>query len=158
MDDIIKKYFSDVPTEGDYAQKNIFYPPTDPEKISRTQAALSIKFPSDYISFLLTTNGFEGKLGQSYSILIQIERIEEYTKGYCGEFFPWAVYIGGDGGNEMYIIDKRKEKLQFGLLPFISEENDFIPLGETFEEFIRHLYYNDFWQITDSKQRGNNGI
>ena len=45
----------------------------------------------------------------------------------------------------MYVIDKRSEKLQFGLLPCIGDDNDFILLGDTFEEFIKHLYYNDFW-------------
>ena len=49
----------------------------------------------------------------------------------------------------MYVIDKRTNPLQFGLLPFISSDEDFIPLGDTFEEFIKHLYDNDFWTTTD---------
>jgi hypothetical protein len=61
--------------------------------------------------------------------------------------------IGSDGGNEMYVLDKRREKLQFGILPYVGGEDDFIPLGETFEEFVRHLYYNDFWQIKDSNKK-----
>ena len=151
MDDIIKKYFSDAPTTTNYVDKNAFYAPADLETISKVEQMLSIKFPSDYISFLLASNGFEGNLGQSYSRFIQLEQIQEYTKMYGGKFFPWIVFIGSDGGNEMYVLDKRGEKLQFGILPYVGDEDDFIPLGETFEEFVRHLYYNDFLQIKDSK-------
>ena len=149
MADIIKKYFSDVGAAEDYAKVNIFYPPVDLEIIKEVQDALSIKFPEDYIDFLLATNGYEGKLGQSYTVFMQVEKIAEYTQNYGGEFFHWIIFIGTDGGNEMYVIDKRNEKLQFGVLPYISDENDFIALGETFEEFVSHLYNNDFWSVRD---------
>jgi hypothetical protein len=76
-------------------------------------------------------------------------KLENTLKVTSESFFPWIVFIGSDGGNEMYVIDKRKEIFQFGLLPFIGKETDFIPLGETFEEFVRNLYYQDFWEITE---------
>jgi SMI1 / KNR4 family (SUKH-1) len=146
MTDLIEKYFSDIPIKGDYAEKNIFFPPAAQEEIWKTENALSIKFPPDYIDFILTTNGFDGKLGKSYSRFIQLGKIIEYTRMYAGAFFPWAVYIGDDGGNEMYVFDGRQDKLRFGLLPFIGEENEFISLGKTFEEFVKHLYDQDFWR------------
>ena len=142
MTDIIIKYFNDP---EDYSRENKFLPPAAPGSIRQAEEDLSIKFPQDYIDFLLFTNGYEGKLGQSYSRFIQVEKIKEYTEDYGREFLPWIVFIGTDGGNEMYIIDKRSDKLKFGILPYIGDENDFILLGDTFEEFVRHLYYNDFW-------------
>jgi len=49
----------------------------------------------------------------------------------------------------MFVIDQRKDKIQFGTLPYIGDESDFIALGNTFEEFVKHLYDNDFWEIED---------
>ena len=145
MGDLILKYFSDLPTQNDFVERNDFSPPAELDKILDLEKVLGIKLPNDYIDFLLITNGYSGKLGQSNVHFIGIEKIEEYTLAYGGEFFPWIVFIGTDGGNEMYVIDKRNEKLQFGLLPYIGEDKDFMLLGDTFEEFIKHLYYNDFW-------------
>jgi hypothetical protein len=150
MDSLINKYFSDNSILEDYTVTNMFHPPADLETIKEVETALSIKFPSDYVTFLLTSNGYGGKIGQSYSTFIPAEKIVEYTTSYGGEFFPWIVFIGTDGGNEMYVLDKRNNKLKFGILPYIGDENDFILLGETFEEFVRHLYHNDFWGSRDT--------
>ena len=144
MSKLIKKYFSDKPTAHDYNNENLFYPPTNLEIIKKIEENFSIILPEDYADFLLSSNGYDGKLGETYAIFIQIEKIIEYTTMYGGDFFPWIIYIGCDGGNEMFIIDKRNKKIQFGILPFIGDENDFIPLGESFEEFVDHLYFNDF--------------
>ena len=146
MRDLILKYFSEQLTNNDFAERNDFFPPAELNKILELEKTLGIKLPNDYIDFLLITNGYSGKLGQSNVRFLGIEKIEEYTIAYGGEFFPWIVFIGTDEGNEMYVIDKRNEKLQFGLLPYIAEDNDFILLGDTFEEFIKHLYYNDYWK------------
>lgn len=145
MSKLIKKYFSDKPIVNDYNKENIFYPPANLDKIKKIEQDFSIILPKDYVDFLLFTNGYDGKLGEAYVIFIQIEKIREYTTMYGGDFFPWLIYIGCDGGNEMFIIDNRNEKIQFGVLPFIGDENDFIPLGESFEKFVNHLYFNDFW-------------
>lgn len=141
MTDLIGKYFDNKQPEN-----NTYFPSADLNKIKQLEKSLSIELPQDYVDFLCRTNGYEGILGESYVILASIESVEEYTESYGGEFFPWIVYIGTDGGNEMYVIDRRKEQLQFGILPFIGQESDFISLGDSFEEFVKHLYFNDFWK------------
>ena len=137
MTEIMRKYFDD-PAE------NKLHNGADVYKIMEVEQALSIKFPQDYVEFLLFTNGYEGKLGQSYSVFTPVEQIISNTKNYR-EHFPWIVFIGTDGGGEMYVIDKREEPLKFGILPYIGSESDFIFLGHTFEHFIEQLYTNDFW-------------
>lgn len=144
MKEFIQKYFSEPPSE--YAGNNIFNPPTDINTISKVEKKLNIKFPNDYKDFLLTTNGYDGALGQLYVRFIKVEEILKYTEIYGGEFFPWLIYIGTDGGNEMFVLDKRCPELQFGILPFIAEDIDFIPLGMNYKEFVEHLYNNDFWE------------
>ena len=146
MTDIIQKYFSDPIKPGDYTKSNKLNTGADIDKITQVEKALSIKFPEDYIEFLCFTNGYEGKVGESFSIFIEVEKIEKYTQDYGGEFFPWIIFIGTDGGNEMYVIDRRNEKIAFGILPYIGDENDFIYLGDSFETFVEHLYRNKFWE------------
>ena len=145
MEKIIKKYFSDSQSELNFTDKNEFNPSANLEAITKVENELNIKFPKDYSDFLLITNGYDGNLGQSYIQLIRVEQVVEYTEMYGGEFFPWVVYLGSDVGNEMFIIDKRENQLQFGVIPFIGDEEDYIPLGNTFEEFLGHLYRNDYW-------------
>lgn len=146
MKEIIQKYFSDPPSDSNYADKNVFNPPADIKNIAEVQKQLNVKFPQDYIDFLLLTNGYEGMVGESYVQFTEIEKIIEYTEGYGGEFFPWIIHIGSDGGGEMFVLDKRENPLKYGITPYIGSDEDFISLGDTFEEFIRHLYYSDFWK------------
>ncbi|MFI5406508.1 MAG: SMI1/KNR4 family protein [Nitrososphaerales archaeon] len=146
MREIIQKYFSDPATDATYADKNVFNPPTDIKTINRVEKDLNINFPEDYKDFLLITNGYDGTLGQSYVRFIKVEEISKFTDMYGGDFFPWVIYLGSDGGNEMFVLDKRGSELQFGVMPFIGEDKDFISLGKTFEEFVGHLYNNDYWE------------
>lgn len=140
MEKLIQKYFQ---KQGDY--ENHFNFPVDIVKFKSVEEELCFKFPVDYIEFLKITNGFEGFVGESYCQFNRLEEIVQNTEGYCKEFFPWAIHIGGNGGGEMYVIDKRKEKSTYGIMPCIADEEDFIPLGNEFEEFIKRLYMNDFW-------------
>lgn len=145
MKEIIQKYFSDAQSEMMYTETHTFNLPTELEVIEKVEKELNIKFPQDYKDFLLIANGYEGVLGQSYVQLIKVEEVVKYTEMYGGEFFPWAIYLGADGGNEMFVLDKREDQLRFGVMPFIGDDQDFIPLGNTFEEFAKRLYYNDYW-------------
>ena len=116
MKNFLNKYFNNISTEN-----NKINSPADLNKIIELENILSVKFPQDYKDFMMISNGYEGKIGKSYVRLLNIENINEYTKNYCGDFFPWLIYIGTDGGNEMYVIDKRKTKLQFGLTRIMHE-------------------------------------
>ena len=129
--EIINKYFTD--NDG---FENKFNPPATPEQIAVVEKYFGITLPADYKDFLLYTNGFEYR-GYEFN---NVETIPELTDGYCGEFFPWAVHIGGNGGGEMFVIDKRQSPYQFGILPYVADEEDFLPLGNTFEELIKRLH------------------
>lgn len=145
MTEIFKTYFGDLLSSNDDNEGSQFSLPTSVDTIRQVERILGLSLPQDYVDFLLITNGYHGAIGQSHCRFFPIEQVVKYTKDYGGEYFPWIVVIGTDGGNEMYVIDKRK-KPTFGILPYIGDESDFIVLGDTFEEFIRHLYHNDFWK------------
>ncbi|WP_156522595.1 hypothetical protein [Arachidicoccus ginsenosidimutans] len=72
--------------------------------------------------------------------IASVDQFFESAQNICAKFFPWAIYIGTNGNVEMFVIDKRNFPYQFGLLPFIANDNDFISLGNTFEKFVERLY------------------
>ncbi|QNF34238.1 SMI1/KNR4 family protein [Adhaeribacter swui] len=123
---------------------NEFYPPGNLSQVLQIEQELDLTLPEDYKAFIKVTNGFKGFVGENYCTFNKLEELVEITEGYCKEYFPWAVQIGSDGGGEMYVLGKRNKKLVYGILPAFSEEEDFIPLGTNFEEFIKRLYYNDY--------------
>ena len=135
MPDFIKKYFHDT-----VDRKNEFNFPATSEQIENLENQLKIEFPNDYKEFLKFTNGFEGSVNEFFVRFEPVELIYQSTQDICAEFFQWAIYIGTNGSGEMFVIDKRQTPYQFGLLPFIADDNDFIPLGDTFEKFIERLY------------------
>lgn len=135
MLEFILKYFHDI---GD--NHNEFNGPATEEQIDKLQMQLGVALPNDYKDFLLFSNGFEGEVGQFVVIFEEVDRIYDTTQITCADFFPWAIFIGSNGSGEMFVIDTRKMPYQFGLLPYISSENDFLPLGDTFEKFIQRLY------------------
>jgi cell wall assembly regulator SMI1 len=135
MTDLIKKYFHDTADNA-----NEFNPPATDEQIAELESQLQIELPNDYKEFLKVTNGFAGTVNEFVVDFDPVDKIYQSTQDTCAEFFPWAVYIGTNGGGEMFVIDKRQTPYQFGLLPNIADENDFLPLGDTFEKFIQRLY------------------
>ncbi|TWI77981.1 SMI1/KNR4 family protein SUKH-1 [Lacibacter cauensis] len=143
MSDLIKRYFLNTADNA-----NEFNPPATDKKISELENQLSIELPTDYKDFLKFTNGFAGLVNEFVVDFDPVDTIYKSTQGTCAEFFPWAICIGTNGGGEMFVIDKRQTPYQFGLLPKIADEKDFLPLGDTFEKFVEGLYnYTAFDKI-----------
>jgi hypothetical protein len=134
MNERIRKYFRDI-NDGD----NCRLPATD-EQILQLENQLQLTLPGDYKEFLQQMNGYEGSINEFIVDFVSVEEIYQSTKDTCMLHYPWAVYIGTDGGLEMFVIDTRQTPFQFGLLPNIGNDNDFIALGDTFEKFIERLY------------------
>ena len=120
-----------------------FGDPASEGDIVFAESQLRIELPTDYRDFIKIYNGFEGFVNEFYARFEPIEKIYQLTVENCTIHFPWAVYIGSDGGGEMFVINKGQQPHQFGLLPFIANANDFIPLGNTFEQFLGRLYNNN---------------
>jgi hypothetical protein len=137
MLDFIERYFHSTDEGG--MGSNV---PASNEQISKLEDQLNLIFPNDYKEFLKFSNGFEGLINGFVVSFCSVEQIFQNTQINCGKSFPWAIYIGTNVNVEMFVIDKRQKLYQFGLLPFIAEANDFIPLGNTFERFIERLYNN----------------
>jgi len=117
-----------------------FRKPATLEQIDILEENLGISLPVDYRDFLSFTDGFEGFIDSWFVRFSSVEQLFPEMQEYCNEFFPWAVCIGTNGGGEMFVIDKRQVPYQFGILPSIGGDEDFFPLGDTFEKLILRLY------------------
>lgn len=135
MASFIERYF---PDRNDFA--NCYHPPASNEQIELLESQLGFSLPSDYKDFLFSTNGFEGWIGPSYAIFASTEEVLSTTQDFSRQFFPWAIFLGSDGGGEMYVLDTRFIPMRFGMLGFIADDNDFKPLGNCFDQFIKRLY------------------
>jgi len=148
MKKFFEKYFVDK--EGNPVALNL---PANEEQIVKCQKQLDVVFPQDYVEFLLHSNGCGEFAGQTMGYLNGIEFIAQESKDQRKDYFPWIVFIGSDGGNEMYILDNRNNPATFAILPFIGAEEDYIPMGKTFEEFLEHVFQNDFWPVNKTTEK-----
>jgi len=139
--DLITTYFKTTA-----AFTNHFYPAASAAEIADAEELLGISLPEDYRNFLLVSNGFEGFVNESYLRLIPVGFLYENSQDYCSEFFPWAIYLGTNGGGEMAVLDTRDQPFQFGLLPYLGVDDDFIALGETFESFVKSIYNDEIFE------------
>jgi hypothetical protein len=139
--ELVEKYFQ---SPVDF--KNRFFPAAEKEDIAEAEELLQMKFADDFIQFLQFSNGFEGFINNTYIRLIPVDYIYDNTQDYCSEFYPWAVFIGTNAGGEMIVIDTRNKTTQFGFLPYLGTGEDFIALGNKFEELITRIYNDDIFE------------
>lgn len=133
MKNFILEHFNDV-----YEEQPRFNPPATEEQIANLEWQLEITLPEDYKEFLRFTNGFEGRVNDFIVNFAPVKQVYHDTQINCSDYL-WAIYIGTNRNVEMFVIDTRPTPFQFGLLPFIAEDVDFIPLGSTFKQFIESL-------------------
>ncbi|MBO9128511.1 SMI1/KNR4 family protein [Bacillus sp. 165] len=112
------------------------------EELEKVEKELNVKFPSDYVEFMIKSNGGEGNIGESYLRLWKIEELVKGNEDYSvSEFAPGLLIIGSDGGGTAFGYDFREE------IPDLVEV-DFIGMdienpnyrNKYFFEFIEYLY------------------
>ena len=85
------------------------------------EAEFQIKFPDDFIEFLLESNGAEGFVGRSYLVISSLDEMKEINKiSDIGKYIPGLFLIGSDGGGESYALDTRKPNSAFVDFPTIG--------------------------------------
>lgn len=117
--------------------------PASIETLEEVQAKLKVRFPTDYIEFMLESNGAEGQIGSnSYLTVWPAEQIIPLNDGYAvSEFTPGLVYFGSDGGGMAYAFDFRGTTPLIVEFPFDSIKIDDVKFcGNTFSDFLEYLY------------------
>jgi hypothetical protein len=115
------------------------------ENIKLAEKECGYVFPETYKEFLRIRNGFNGDIGEMFVRFCSVEKLDEENWLEWKEDYPNFFIIGDDGGLEKYVINFNVSPPAFGLLPSIGDENDFINLGTTWDEFVTHLAKRNFW-------------
>lgn len=118
-------------------------PPCSNEAIKKVEENLKFTFPKEYVSFLLTSNGGEGWIGDdSYLSLWRVDEIVALNQAYAvNEFAPGLILFGSDGGLDAYAFDTRGEVTIIVEVPFIGMDlREVKNCGNTFIEFLEYLY------------------
>jgi hypothetical protein len=110
------------------------------DAIRDREASLGFSFPPDYVEFMLASNG---AFGDTEAAVIEIDSIEEMAPddqplvGLRGIF-----RFGGDGGGETFAFDIRSGEVQIVAVRDSVSDEDILPLGATFTEFVRNAQAN----------------
>ncbi|MCR8630586.1 SMI1/KNR4 family protein [Paenibacillus radicis (ex Xue et al. 2023)] len=119
--------------------------PISKRDIEDVETMLRIKFPVDYVEFMLQTNGGEGTIGESgYLRLWKIGEIVQGNVEYSvHELAPGLIIIGSDGGGAAYGYNFQNESSTLVEVDFIGMDID-SPFYSTkkFIEFIEYLFNN----------------
>ncbi|GMV82586.1 MAG: hypothetical protein AMXMBFR7_37700 [Planctomycetota bacterium] len=108
------------------------------EEIDRVQEGLGRGLPSEYLEFLLYTDGGEGFIGKSYVMFWSAHELLEFNRDYkVDEYAPGLFLIGSSGGGEAYALDLRTEPPTFVSVPFVGMGLDHVrKVGGTFLDFL----------------------
>jgi SMI1 / KNR4 family (SUKH-1) len=112
-------------------------PSVDENEVEQVVSALGWRVPSDYVSFLASSNGAEGPVGRDgYLILWPVEELEAMNTAYhVMDFAPDLAIFGTDGGDTAYAFHKRSGEVV--AVPFIGlSSKEAEVLGTTFEGFL----------------------
>lgn len=109
--------------------------------IDKVSSEVGFAFPSDYLDFMLNSNGGEGPIGPSnYLSLWKMEDIAKLNKDYdVGLYAPGYLIFGSDGSGTAYAFDKEKgDIVSFQFIGMTMEDNAQF-LGNSFVSFLQAL-------------------
>jgi hypothetical protein len=112
------------------------------EELSRLEADLGGRLPSDYVDFIRYSKSAEGPIGiTNYLVLWPVEEIKSLNDNYgITEFAPGLILFGGDGGDTGYTFDARDKEMPIVAVSLSDLSLDFIkPMGKNFVEFLEYL-------------------
>ena len=126
---------------GSSADQFVANPPASREGIEKLQSELKFRLPKSYVKFLLTANGGEGFIPDSYVILWRVEELVSRNAAYhVAEFAPWLFAFGSNGGGEAFGFDTCSETCSIVSIPFVTmDKSDARPMAPNFEEFLEML-------------------
>ena len=129
-----------------YIEKEQLCQPSNLEVISEIENKLGVKFPSDYIEFMLFSNGYEGSIGESYIAIWPIEELIEANESCeVEEYTPGLILFGSDGGEEAFAFDMRTDNIKYVMVPYMLEFEAVIDQGNSIMEFFERLYDGELY-------------
>jgi hypothetical protein len=113
------------------------YPGASPAVIRERERTLGIRFPPDYVEFMLSSNGGSGDMAQ---MAIEIDPIEKMAPddGPLPEM-PGLFRFGGDGAEETFAFDTRGDRVVIVMVRDSVSDDDILWQGDTFTEFLQNV-------------------
>ena len=107
--------------------------------IQEAISELGVALPSDYLSFMRSSNGGEGFIGEHYLILWRIEELKPFNTDYeVEQYAPGILLFGSNGGGEGLGFDLRDPGMPVVVMPFIGMDLEFvIPAAATFTHLLQ---------------------
>jgi hypothetical protein len=107
------------------------------EAIRGRESAIGIHFPTDYVAFMLNSNGASGDNGR---MIIEIDPIEEMAPDDAPlRGLPGLYRFGGDGAEETFAFDTRGDRVTIAMVRDSIDEEDILWQGDTFGEFLTNV-------------------
>jgi hypothetical protein len=130
------------------AGRFIANPPASREEIENVQKELKFPLPKSYVEFLLTANGGEGFIPDSYVIFWRVEELVSRNAAYnVAEFAPGLFLFGSNGGGEAFGFDTCSETGSIVSIPFVTmDKSDARPAAPDFEAFLNTVHGPTFGQ------------
>ena len=110
--------------------------------IQDVQSKLGLRLPGDYVNFILSFNGGEGFVGNSYLVLWPIEEIIPMNEAcQVQKFAPGLLLFGSDGGGEAYAFDTRSDSMSVVKVSFVGMSlAEAEVIARTFTDFLEYLH------------------
>ncbi len=114
--------------------------------IEKTEKALKVSFPEDYIAVMTASNGIEGFVGKEYLAVFSVEeKIGGYSEISYDEYAEGVAIFANNGGGEGFGIVTSINPPEYICVPLGAwHKEDVIVLGHSFLEFLETISTGDY--------------
>jgi cell wall assembly regulator SMI1 len=115
--------------------------PADPDTLSKVEARLNLRLPTDFRAFMLQHDGCDAWVGESRLCLWPLEELPEANNLFEMEtHMPTLRLFGGDGGGEYFAFDITTDPWSVVAVPTVGMAQDtIVPMAPSFSGFIERL-------------------
>lgn len=117
-------------------------PPASRQMVLDCATSLALRFPENYVEFLLLSNGGEAYTSPEhpagYFILFTTEKLVTINKMMeVQTTFPGHLAIGSNGYEEMFLMNTLVEEAPVVMIPELDNDMEFgTNIGNSFQEFL----------------------
>lgn len=111
------------------------------EEIKSVEDEFGVSLPEDYQTFLRTSGGGEGFIGEQYLIIWSANELVPFNAEYeVNKYAPGILMFGSNGGGEGFAFDLRQKAMTIVMVPFIGMDlQQAVQIADTFSNFLKKL-------------------
>ena len=119
--------------------------PAKSSELAELEQEVGVRLPSDYVAFLMESDGGEGEIGLNYVMLWRASEIAELNRAYeVFDHVPGLLLFGSSGGGEAYAFDLRRPGYPIVRVPFVGMDlSTARDVADTFRGFVEALSASD---------------